>query len=390
MENFWPYLFLFFVFTLWVWCRRARRAWKALTVIPQVRPQPWGRESAELVTVLIPVRNEEKNIAKCLSCLQKQDYPNFQVLIINDRSTDRTEAILKEMEIPCLDENSSASEAKFAYLNCRETSEEWTGKNYALNYGIPKAQGTWYLFTDADTVHEPSCLSSAMREVQTKQLRFLTLLPRCLAFGFFENLLQPVAMLFIGLWFPMEKANDPKSPVVFGNGQFLLISRETYESIGGHEAVKAEFLEDYALMRNTKESGRRLECALGTEIYGTRMYSSLSASWRGWRRIFLHSFRQNPRTLLRAAGSAFSFSAAPFILLFPMIAGTAAPISSFLSLSLSAVISGIIMVVCWKGFKLIKANQRYVFLHPLAAFFITGILLNAFWIALRGKKTKWR
>ncbi|MCH7882006.1 MAG: hypothetical protein IIB69_10640, partial [Proteobacteria bacterium] len=150
------------------------------------------------------------------------------------------------------------------------------------------------------------------------ELRFLTLLPQCLAFGFMEKLIQPCAMTYLGLWFPIQKINDRRSKVYFANGQFILMERSLYESIGGHKAVRAAFLEDFAMMEKAKKMGAPICCALGVNVYGTRMYDSFQSIWRGWRRIFLHAFCEQPWELCRKMLSVLFFSVLPFALLLPL------------------------------------------------------------------------
>ncbi len=365
-------VFLLFAFVCGVWICRTLQLLKSLHGMPQVISRPFSGEGAELVSVIVPMKNEAANAAACVACLKAQDYPDLQILIANDNSTDGTGRILEESGV--------------AVVNVSPTPEGWTGKNFAIHTAVAQAKGKWLLFTDADTRHEKTSVSSALYHAKTRELRFLTLLPRCLAESFLENMIQPAAMAYIGLWFPIQKINDPRSPLYFANGQYILIERNLYETIGGHFAVRQAFLEDFALMKRAKELQANAECALGKSIYGTRMYDSFGSIWRGWRRIFLHAFQSKPLRLLLHAFSAMFFSVAPLaILIFTL---TASQPPAFVASA--ALLQLLIIIICWKSYEIVEARKAFVFLHPLAALFLSLTLLDGAWIAATKQKTVWR
>ena len=356
-------LFSFYLLTALVWLTRTWRALRALKETPTVEINVHGVRNP--VSVLIPVKNEEDNIGNCLEGLLRQDLPALEIIVTNDHSTDRTPEILSQY--------SHSHPERIKILNAPPMPPGWTGKNWALGYGAPRARGEWLLFTDADTRHEPQMIASALAHAEGKNLDLLTLTPRCLAEGFWEKTLQPAAMAFLGLWFPFAKVNDPDSPVVFGNGQFLMIRKKVYESLGGHEKVKGEFLEDFALVRLAKAARFRIECAFGTKIFGTRMYRSFSGIGSGWRRIYLHAFEKKPAALLVKALSVFLFSTLPFIF-FP--AGWP--------------ILFLIYLVAWRASGIVGAPRAYSLLHPLAGLILAGILADAARHALQKKEVLWR
>ncbi len=381
------------------------RSWRSLSELKQAPTLkltgPASRRGK--VSVLIPAKNEEKNIADCVKPFLAQLHEGDEIIVINNCSTDRTEAILMELgakeiksQIPLHPPLQKGERGGFFYyLNTPPTPEGWTGKNYALHLGVQHASGDWLLFTDADTRHEPGSVNAALAFAEEKKLDLLTLLPRCLAHGFWENLIQPCAMSYMGLWFPIQKINDPKSEVYFGNGQYLLLGADHYRKIGGHDGVKAAFLEDFALMKKTKEMGARGMCAFGMEIYGTRMYDSFDALWRGWRRIFLHAFEQKPAPILRCVLSVLFFSIFPlaaFIMLsghFSVSLRVYDPVGSG-TLLLCILLLVIIFATALKAYAIVKARKGYALLHPLAALVFTAILFDAFQMALFKRQTHWR
>ena len=345
------------------------------------------------VSVLIPAKNEATNIADCVRPFLSQLRPGDEIIVINNCSTDRTEAILKELgaveikrTVPFQSSGgpSPAAGPLFRYLNTPPTPEGWTGKNYALSLGVQHASGDWFLFTDADTRHELGSVDASLSFAEKNKLDLLTLLPRCLAHGFWEEVVQPCAMGYMGLWFPVRKINDPRSQVYFGNGQYLLARTGHYRLIEGHDGVKEAFLEDFALMKKTKEIGARGMCAFGMDLYGTRMYDSFGAVWRGWRRIFLHAFEQKPWPLLKCTLSVFLFSVLPFAALITVAH------SITVSLFLGVLVLAIIFGTAATAYAIVKARRRFALFHPLAALVFTCILADALRMAVLKHPPHWR
>jgi glycosyltransferase involved in cell wall biosynthesis len=369
------------IFMIITWSGRARRATRTQIKVPMLKPaSSISQPLQDKVSVIIPAKNEEKNIGDCLEKLLAQDYPHLEIIVANDNSSDRTEEILKSFG------------SRIKTLNVPPTPPDWTGKNYALHTALPLASGSWYLFTDADTRHDPASISTALTHAITRKIELLTLLPRCIALTFFEKLIQPTAMGFMGLWFPFEKVNNPKSREYFGNGQYILMRRELYGTIGGHHAVRHEFLEDYGMVRRAKEKGAKIQVAFGTRIYGTRMYDSLTRIWRGWRRIYLHAFRQNALKLGIRAVSVLLFSVVPFLAAIPTLISvyTTHPANSSVLLGLLVSLLLFIFIIAWRTYSMIKANRLYAFLHPAAAVVIGMILIDAAIMAATKKETTWR
>lgn len=392
------FLAFFYLLTALVWLYRSRRALSALKENPQVEPAPLDPvpkmtgltgpvpsppASVPWVSVLVPVKNEEANVAACLEGFLKQGYPSLEIIVMNDHSIDRTGDILAEFARLYPD--------KIRTLSAPAAPPGWTGKNWALAEGAPLAQGEWLLFTDADTRHQPWSVASSVSHAEAKDLDLLTLSPRCLAESFWERALVPAAMAFLGLWFPLARANDPSSSSIFGNGQFLMIRKKTYRALGGHAQVKGAYLEDFALVREAKLAGFRVECAIGTQIYGTRMYRSFSGIWLGWRRIFFHAFEKNPLRLLAKAFSLLLFSFFPFFF-FPVLTQRAFAdprhFGNFWGASFP--ILALILLTAWKAHSVVGAPRRYAFLHPLTGFVLAGILADAAWAAWEKKEMKWR
>lgn len=379
-----------------VWLYRTFHAIHTVLVSPQLYPSKESRRTASpSVSILIPARNEEKNIGTCIRSLLTQIGSHDEIIVVNDRSSDRTEEILKSLGAELIqteDRRPQTEEKKqLRYINLTQTNESWTGKNYALHQAIPFAKSDWLLFTDADTEHYSGSLAATLDYAQKNKIDYLTLFPQCVTKTFWEHVIQTCSFSFIGLWFPIQQVNNPNSTKYFANGQYALLNRPHYEKIGGHAAVKGEFLEDFAMMKKTKEAGARGLVGVGVHLYGTHMYDGLPQIWRGWRRIYLHGFNRNPWVLGRKAAGLLLFSVLPFVVS-PYLHWLAwENPSTYLLTDIILHISLInIFAVAWKASGVIRAKRLYSFLHPLGAFMLALIFCDAIHVAVTGKKTKWR
>jgi glycosyltransferase involved in cell wall biosynthesis len=232
------------------------------------------------VTILIPAKDEEARIRGCLESALAQDYPNTTVIAIDDRSTDRTGAVMDDLvrEHPNLE-----------IIHVKEPPRPgWTGKNNALFTGTQHARGQWLLYVDSDVVLEPDALRVAMGVVLRKKFDLLSLLPRLESHSFWESILVPLAGSAASTMYLIALTNKSDGPTktAFANGQFLLISRSAYDAIGGHEAVRDRYCEDVEIARLLRQGGLRPRVAWGNEFAAVRMYSSLDAIIRGWSRIY--------------------------------------------------------------------------------------------------------
>jgi len=221
------------------------------------------------VTVIVPARNEEASLEACLESLTAQAGVAFEIIVVNDHSTDRTAAI-------------AASFAGVRVLDAGALAEGWTGKNNAVASGARGAHGEWLLFTDADTMHLPGSLARALAEAKEHKVEMLSYSPKQIAATFWEMAVLPVVFAELARQYPPSKVSDPSSPIAAANGQFILIRRETYEVIGGHAAVAGDILEDVALAKLIKAAGRKIRFRYAADAVHTRMYRSFAQLREGW------------------------------------------------------------------------------------------------------------
>jgi glycosyltransferase involved in cell wall biosynthesis len=221
------------------------------------------------ISIIIPARNEESNLGTCLESLTAQTGVAFEIIVVNDHSTDRTQEI-------------ASSFKNVHVIEAGSLPEGWTGKNNAVTTGAREAQGEWLLFTDADTVHLPGSLAGALKEALDNNAELLSYSPEQIAASFWEMATLPVVFAELARQYPPAKVSDPFSPVVAANGQFIFIRRATYEAVGGHAAIAGDILEDVALARSVKTSGRKIRFRYAGTAVRTRMYRNYRQLRDGW------------------------------------------------------------------------------------------------------------
>ena len=221
------------------------------------------------VSVIIPARNEEASLGACLESLVSQTGVAFESIVVNDQSTDRTGEI-------------AASFPGVRVIEAGTLPPGWTGKNNAVACGAREAQGEWLLFTDADTVHLPGSLARALAEAKEHKAEMLSYSPEQIAVTFWEMAILPVVFAELARQYPPSKVSDPASPIAAANGQFILMRRETYDAVGGHAAVAGDILEDVALARLVKASGRKMRFRYAADAVRTRMYRNFAQLREGW------------------------------------------------------------------------------------------------------------
>jgi glycosyltransferase involved in cell wall biosynthesis len=235
------------------------------------------------LSVIIPARNEERSLPACLASLLIQSEPGFilgrqwEIIIINDDSTDKTREIALEaatthggvilLDAPPLDLSSRGG---------------FTGKGNACWTGAQAARGRHFLFTDADTIHETNDISRSLREADRHKAILLSYSPRQIVTGFWQHAVMPLVFSELASVYPSKQVNDPVSSLAAANGQFILVERDAYFSVGGHRSIGKDILEDVALAHNIKRGARIIRFRYAPEALSTRMYETTSEMIEGW------------------------------------------------------------------------------------------------------------
>ncbi|MGB9202765.1 MAG: glycosyltransferase [Terriglobales bacterium] len=237
----------------------------------------------------------------------------------------------------------------------------WTGKNHAVVAGTREASGSWLLFTDADTAHVLGSLARALAEAKENKAEMLSYSPEQIAVTFWEMAVLPVVFAELARQYPPGKVSDPASPVAAANGQYILIRRETYDAVGGHTAIAGNLLEDVALARAVKGSGRSLRFRYAQDAVRTRMYRSFRQLREGWTKNLALLFPNPGRLAVRyllSWGIAWGFA------FFPLIAWVAARVAARFGL-----VSAEQVLLHWSGF-IRTAGWNPLFLGlPMLLFF---------------------
>jgi glycosyltransferase involved in cell wall biosynthesis len=228
-----------------------------------------ARVMAPQVSVIIPARNEEANLKTCLESLMKQNDVPFEIIVVNDHSSDRTKEIAQSFP-------------GVQVIDADPLPTGWTGKNNAVATGARAARTNWFLFTDADTIHLPGSLPRAFREARENGADLLSYSPEQIAVTFWEKAVLPVVFAELARQYPPSKVSDPKSPEAAANGQYILVKRDAYEAVGGHAAVASAILEDVALARAIKASGCKIRFRYAADAVRTRMYRNFHQLREGW------------------------------------------------------------------------------------------------------------
>jgi GT2 family glycosyltransferase len=233
-------------------------------------------ESAPRVSIIIPARNEEANLERCLRSLVVQRGVDFEIIIVNDSSTDRTRSIAESFsrvrQCPFIGTNNNLGEV-YVIDAPEPLPAGWSGKNFAMVAGEKAARGEWLLFTDADTEHLEGSLAAAVAEAEQSGAALLSYSPVQLLTGIRQQLVMPVLFGELAARYSPRKVSDPARPDAAANGQYMLVRAKVHRKLGGFTAVAPELLEDVALARLYKQNGQRILFRLGRGMVQTRMYS---------------------------------------------------------------------------------------------------------------------
>lgn len=242
----------------------------------------------ELVSIIVPAHNEERVIATCLDSLLAQKWDRLQVIVVADRCSDATEAIVTERV---------ERDDRVTLIRNTDCPESWAGKCHALRIGAEHAEGDMLAFIDADTEAHPDLLRAAVGEAKRRDTALLSLLTDLKSCHWFERCTQPVATMALMSLYPPDRVNRDDRARTFANGQFMLFDRDWYERVGGHAAVKNDLLEDIAFAQVISKAGGRVNILQSDGLLACSMYGTREEFLRGWMRIFLEATSRGCKAL---------------------------------------------------------------------------------------------
>ncbi len=234
---------------------------------------PITAKDGPLVSIIVPACNEAETIAPALATLLAQDYGRLEIIVVNDRSTDGTGEILREMQ--------QRHPGRLIILGIRELPQGWLGKHHALHCGAALAKGEILLFTDADIHMAPTTVARAVHRLEQAGLDHLCLIFKNKAKGWLLNSLILDAGTGLFLLFKPWLAGNPRSKRFMGVGAFNMVRRQAYEQVGGHVAIKTHPIDDLMLGKIIKEAGLRQECLSGYDFVAVEWYPSTGAMIEG-------------------------------------------------------------------------------------------------------------
>ena len=340
-------------------------------------------DRAPFVSVVVPARNESHNIERCLRSLAATTYPDFEIVVVDDRSEDDTAE--RAASVP------AGNARSLRIVSGGELPEGWLGKPWACHQGAVKATGHVLLFTDADTVHAPDLLGRAVAGMQEERADLLTVVGRQLMETFWERLVQPQIFLVMLFRFPrLERtARNGRWRDAIANGQYLLFERSAYEAIGGHAAVRDEVVEDLALAQRVKRAGLALRVRGAEDALATRMYRSLRELVEGWSKNLVIGGLQSVPAAVRPALApvslfgGFALWIAPPVVLVASLAGAWGPeVRAW---------SGTVWALSAFNFAVFTHRMRapwpYGLLYPLGAIVTTWIFVRSW---RRDTRVEWK
>lgn len=322
------------------------------------------------VSVLVPARDEERNLKACLDGLRAQAGVTLEIRILDDDSRDRTAEIARE---------AAAQDPRITLLAGKALPEGWKGKNHACWQLAEEASGDWLLFVDADVRLAPGAVAAALAMAEVRKADLLSVFPEqdCRTLG--EKLFVPMLGFVLLTFLPFRLLKRPDPSLAAANGQFMLFRKEAYLAIGGHAAVKAEIVEDIVLARQIKRHGKRLVLADGTGSVSCRMYRSFGEIWQG--------FSKNLYPAFGGKALPFAFSMALIALLFlapwALLAVPEARTGAFLAVLLAL---GMRAALAWR----LRQSPWAVLGHPVAIGFLLALGLRSCWVARSGRTVPWK
>jgi chlorobactene glucosyltransferase len=345
------------------------------------RPDKHSRvpDPAPLVSVLIPARNEEENIETCLKSLLKQDYPNFEIIVLDDNSKDRTTEIVRPM---------AAKDGRIKLIKGELLPDGWAGKPFACHQLAENASGSWLLFIDADTRSEPDMLRSTLALASELKLSLLSGFPRQMAESLPEKIALPIMYFIIMSWLPfwwLHRSIGHRPSLTIG--QYLLFRRDEYWRIGGHLAVKDRILEDVWLgVETVRQGGRHLAVDLST-VFNCRMYRTVGAMWEGFVKWLYSVAALSPVALVGLLAAVFIFYLAPFYWLWNGFLSTAAPTDWRFIVAFQIVM---LLFMRWLVEHHFRQSLLSTFLHPIGFSFWYMAGLYGLWRQVVGLGVHWK
>ena len=348
-------------------------SWFEIPLLARMPDAPLPR-----ISIVVPARDEERSIEPCVRSLASQRYVDAQIVVVDDRSTDATPEILERL---------GAEFDELSVVRGAALPDGWVGKPWALHQGALVARGDWLLFTDADSVHAPTGVASALAFTLAARADALSIATRQELGTFWERATLPFVLgMIMYASGTLAQINDPLQPErALANGQYILVARAAYEALGGHAALRGEIVEDVEFARRLKADGRfRMLLGGGSQLASVRMYHALPEIWQGFTKNVFMGAKGDLRALLGGALFMFALSAPPLLTVraalrrrpYETLEAAAATVAS--------------VVTSWRGIKVVGMAASSAIFAPLGTAFLGAVMLNSTFRVLSGRGVEWR
>lgn len=342
-------------------------------------------KSLPFISVIVPARNEEKKVGRLLASLLKQDYPNYEIVIIDDRSTDRTGGIIASF---------AEKDARIKFVHGKDAPAGWIGKCNALAHAVGYASGDWFIFTDADTYHHQNSVRDSISYATNNKLDLLSFVPVQELGSFWERLVMPVLLSSFLIGDPFHTVNDPGAKRAYAYGQYIVCRRSSYHAIGGHQSVRDEIVEDHAIARVFKEKGYKIGVADGRTLYSVRMYTDFESLWQGWTKNLYSLIDSRVGNLLFILFMINGVILMPYLELAFVVAGwmEGEVTVNLIRLTSLIAIQYIILAFWYQKTRGHHAGLKWVhfFWLPFGAMAVTALYLHSAYLVLFGATVNWK
>ena len=380
-------IFLCAGLSLWLaslaWQWRNRKGFVSLSAAAD-----YPLQQKPFVSLIVPARNEAEVLGKSLPRFLALDYDNYEVILVDDASTDGTAEIARRFAV--------AYPARLRVIRVDRLPPDWAGKPHALHVAFQQAKGDWVLAVDADILLHPKALRAGLWVAEQRRADLVSLFA-FLEFGsFWEKLLLPTFGIFLSAAFPMRKVNDPNSTVALACGNYVLLRREMWARLGGYEAIRGEIIDDLNTARIVKHSGHPIFLGATPDLARTRMYNNFRELWEGLRK---HAFAGQRFSVLRLLLGVCGILLLYLLPLFGLVdsgavvtgfwpAGAPAEPWGVFALSVAQYALAALSVLPVLAFYGIR--RAYAFLAPVGAILYAAIALDAMIRTLAGDGVSWK
>ena len=331
-----------------------------------------GNGPGPKVSIIIPARNEERNMQEALRSVLNQDYEYAEIIVIDDRSTDRTGSILDRM---------AREDSRLGVVHVTDLPPGWLGKNHALYSGAQRAGGDLLLFTDADIVMHPSTVRKAVGYMVANQLDHLTITPEVRMPSILLDVFVGAFIIFFSLYARPWKAKDPKSKRFIGIGGFNLVRKTVYRAVGTHQAIAMRPDDDLKLGKLIKHGGYRQELLFGRDMLHVEWYPSLREMINGLMKNAFAGVNYSILAIVASSIAQFLLNVWPFLGLF---------LTHGITRILNAVVVLLITFICWDNARFHNSRRWYGIGFPISTLLFIYIMWRSMLVTLINNGIRWR